>query len=45
MKKIMTAMKKAFESDAAAVVMGLLLAYGYIRLALSVIDYMAEVYP
>ena len=45
MKKIMTTLKRAFKSDAAAVVMGILLAYGYIRLALSVIDYMAEVYP
>ena len=45
MKKSMATLKRAFESDAAAVVMGLLLAYGYIRLALSVIDYLAEVYP
>ena len=39
-KKIMATLKKAFESDAAAVVMGLALAYGYIRFAIAFIDYM-----
>ncbi len=45
MTAVINKLKAALQSDAATVVMGLLLAYGYIRMALSVIDYLVEIYP
>ena len=43
MKKIIVILKTALESDAAAAVMGILLVYGYLRLALEVWDALAGV--
>lgn len=38
-------LKAALQSDAAAVVMGLALAYGYIKFAIKVMDYVIEAGP
>ena len=45
MKKTWGVIKAILESDAAAVVMGLALAYGYIKLSIEFIDYMLGAGP
>lgn len=45
MKRAKDVVAAILKSDAAAVVMGLLLAYGYIRFAIAFIDHMIEVGP